>query len=187
MATSKAMNALEHEHRVIQKVAGGMAVLAERLEKKAAVDADTLRGLVKFLRVFGEQCHHAKEEMYLFPLLQNRGVPPTGCPLHVLDEEHRRDRHLVARLGGATEAYIRSRGRRRRLLIRTLRSLADFYPGHIWKEDYLLFPMANKILSDADQEKLHQEFERVETRIGHRVHHALEEFAERVGTLPCAV
>ena len=54
------------------------------------------------------------------------------------------------------------------------------YPSHIWKEDYLLFPMTNKVLSPEDQRELHQKFEMVEEAIGRDVHHRLEQFAEEM-------
>jgi len=40
--------------------------------------------------------------------------------------------------------------------------LVELYPGHIWKEDYLLFPLAGKVLSPADHVALSKQFEEVE-------------------------
>ena len=52
------------------------------------------------------------------------------------------------------------------------------YPNHIWKEDYLLFPMTNKVLSPDDQKDLREKFEAVEDVIGRDVHHRFEQMAE---------
>jgi hemerythrin-like domain-containing protein len=66
-----------------------------------------------------------------------------------------------------------------------LHGLIDLYPNHIWKEDYLAFPMADKILSDDEQRELSAKFEMVENEIGREAHHRFEELAkeleERVG------
>jgi hemerythrin-like domain-containing protein len=58
--------------------------------------------------------------------------------------------------------------------------LVELYPAHIWKEDYLLFPMTNKILSDGDREALSQGFRQHESPIGLDVHHGFEQLAEKI-------
>jgi hypothetical protein len=48
-----------------------------------------------------------------------------------------------------SETYIRTPSAGREALLGTLRRIIQLYPAHIWKEDYLLFPMTDKILSDS--------------------------------------
>jgi hemerythrin-like domain-containing protein len=62
--------------------------------------------------------------------------------------------------------------------VKSLRGIATLYPNHIWKEDYLLFPLTNKVVSPEEQQALYQQFEQVEERVGRDVHHRLEQFAE---------
>ncbi len=104
---------LEHEHRIVQKVVAGMAMLADELEERKPVKPQLLKEIVEFLRVFVDQCHHAKEDKYLFPLLEQRGVPAGGCPLGALKNEHENGRLLVKQLTGAIEAYADSGGQSR--------------------------------------------------------------------------
>ena len=54
---------------------------------------------------------------------------------------------LVTGLAAATEIYSKEGTSAARLVLDILRGLMDLYPSHIWKEDYLLFPLTNKILS----------------------------------------
>ena len=63
-------------------------------------------------------------------------------------------------------------------LVETLKALTELYPGHIWKEDYLLFPMTNKVLNEEDQKDLSEKFEMVEKTIGTDVHERFERLAE---------
>jgi hemerythrin-like domain-containing protein len=65
-------------------------------------------------------------------------------------------------------------------LLLTLRELTELYPGHIWKEEYLLLPMADKLLSIDEQASLKREFEHAESNIGVDVHHAFESMIARV-------
>ena len=159
----KATEALEREHQVIQKAVAVMARMVDQLELKHSIEADLLRDLVQFMRVFGDQCHHGKEESYLFPLLEKRGVPATGCPLSALKGEHVKGRQLMADLASAAATYIADEESGRLSLIQVLQSLITLYPAHIWKEDYLLFPMATKVLSGEDDELLLQQFVVVES------------------------
>ncbi len=172
---------LEREHRFIQKVVGTFAVLAEELEAGREVAPETFREIVEFMRTFSDRCHHGKEETHLFPLLERKGVPVRGCPLAILIAEHQRSRLLVAELATAADTYAKDAGSAKKNLLDNLRGLIGLYPNHIWKEDYLLFPMTNKILNADEQRELWEKFETVEKAIGLDLHHRFEEFAEKLG------
>jgi hemerythrin-like domain-containing protein len=175
---AKATEALEREHRVIQKAVAIMAQLVEQLELRHAVKPDILRDLLQFMRVFSDQCHHGKEEGYFFPYLESKGVPSAGCPLAALKGEHAKSRQLLDDLNSATATYISEPERGRLTLVQVLQSLVILYPAHIWKEDYLLFPMAEKILSPRDHELLLEQFEKVEEVLGTDAHQSFEALAE---------
>ena len=174
----KATEALEREHKVIQKVVAVMVQLVAQLELRHAVDANVLRDLLQFMRIFSDQCHHGKEESYFFPYLESKGVPATGCPLSALKGEHAKSRQLMDHLNSAAAAYIADSEKGRLTLIQVLQSLVALYPAHIWKEDYLLFPMADKILSDADLELLLRQFETAEKGLGTDTHDTFERLAD---------
>lgn len=169
---------LEDEHLVIAKVVGATSILADRLDAGQAVDVDTLQRVVEFMRTFADKCHHGKEEELLFPLLSRKGVPMQGCPVGVLTMEHGKGRILVKGLADAAEAYQKDGPGGKQAVIQALRGIAELYPNHIWKEDYLLFPLTNKVLDPEEQQELQQQFEDVEERVGRDVHHHLEQFAE---------
>jgi hemerythrin-like domain-containing protein len=171
---------LEEEHRHIQKVVAVMAVLLEALEKARDVNVQTLRDILDFMQGFVDRCHHVKEEDYLFPSLEARGVPMQGCPIGALIHEHQKGRTFVAELAEALDAHAKDKALPKDRVAKCLRELTGLYPNHIWKEDYLLFPMTNKILSADDQKDLMQKFEAVEHSIGHDAHYRFEHLVERL-------
>jgi hemerythrin-like domain-containing protein len=175
MTSRKPTEELEHEHRIIQQVVGGMAVIIEKLESGSEIDPVVLTDLSEFMQTFGDKCHHGKEEDYLFKLLEKKGVPVSGCPLAVLLHEDEKGRSLMADLKLTSETYIR-----------TPRKLIELYPAHIWKEDYLLFPMTNKLLNDSEQKELLAQFEQHDSEIGIDVHHGFEQLAGRILEMICA-
>ncbi len=169
---------LENEHRIIAKVVGAAPILADRLETGQTVDMKMLQEIVGFMHTFADKCHQGKEEEMLFPALVHKGVPMQGCPVGVLTAEHTKGRILVKELSESVAAFQGGDSRAKEAIIKTLRGIAALYPNHIWKEDYLLFPLTNKVLSSEEQQNLFQRFEQVEERIGHDTHQHYEQFAE---------
>jgi hemerythrin-like domain-containing protein len=169
---------LEEEHHCIQKVVAAMAVPVETLKAGKEVEEKTLQDIVEFMRTFAGKCHHGKEETHLFPVLERKGVPTRGCPLGALIAEHQKGRVLVTELAEATEVYNTGSPLAKKSLVKSLRALTDLYPNHSWQEEYLAFPMADKILSPEEQRGLSEKFEMVEKEIGLDVHQRFERFAK---------
>ena len=168
---------LEAEHRVIEKVVAAAAVLADVMETGGTVGPETLQEVVAFMHTYADKCHHGKEEAELFPFLERRGVPMRGCPVGALTGEHVQGRALVTALADAAAAHAAGDVAAREALLGSLRGIASLYPNHIWKEDYLLFPMSNKVLSQEDQQELQARFQKVEETMGHGTHEHFEQVA----------
>jgi hemerythrin-like domain-containing protein len=177
MSGATPVEMLEAEHRVIQKIVAGMSVLAEQLEDGDPVDVSLLESIVVFLRTFADRCHHGKEETFLFPALIRRGVPSQGCPIGGLTMEHQKGRVMVGELAETIRGCAAGEPPARENLVKSLRALVAFYPSHIWKEDYLLFPLAGKVLTPQDQQELMDKFETVERELGLDVHEGFDKVA----------
>lgn len=141
------------------------------------MEPELLNTLVLFMRAYADQCHHGKEEMELFPFLESRGVPAQGCPIGALTGEHVQGRGLVDAVAGAIPAYATGDLAARQTLQESLRGIATLYPNHIWKEDYLLLPMSNKVLNQEDQQELQALFQNVDEGIGLNTKESLEQLA----------
>ncbi|HRY30179.1 MAG TPA: hemerythrin domain-containing protein, partial [Elusimicrobiota bacterium] len=158
-----------------------LVAATEKLEKGGDVPPETLRQVVEFLRTYADKFHHGKEEAHLFALLEKKGVPISGCPLGALLHEHKTGRALVGAFAEAVEAYAKDRPSGRARLAESMKPLAELYPSHIWKEDYLLSPMTGKVLNEADQKEILDKFIAVEKELGEDLHRKWEQFAENLG------
>lgn len=69
----------------------------------------------------------------------------------MINYENQKRSTLVDQLSSAVRAYIESGGAVDETLTSTLDALGVSFPDHIWKEDYLLLPMAEKVLSEEDK------------------------------------
>jgi len=171
---------LKNDHRVIQQVVAGMSAVAELLDSGKQVDPSVLADLVQFLRVFADQCHHEKEEQHLFPLLATKANVSTRRELESLEREHRSAKQLVGQLAEVAAIYVHNPAAVRYRIIDLLQQLAELYPAHIWKEDFLLFPLAQQTLSTTEQQGLQEKFEDVEREVGEDVYAGFEMLAKKL-------
>ncbi len=165
----KATEELKNEHVHILAMIKVMETICDRLESGMTVPCDHLEMALDFIRGFADRCHHAKEEDVLFPALEQAGIPREGGPVGVMLHEHARGRAFVKGLGEAVMTY-RSSGDAHGV-VENARSYADLLRQHIYKEDNVLYMMADQRLSAAEQDRLFDEFERIEReRIGEGMH-----------------
>lgn len=125
---------LQHEHRLIEQVAGSLVTFAESadgLADRAAV----LEAFCTFFAEYADAHHHAKEEDILFRALLDVDLPEKG-PIALLRAEHAANREAIDRL--------RALGAADRFGDAEFAALARHYCAHLWehidKEDSVLFP-----------------------------------------------
>jgi hemerythrin-like domain-containing protein len=89
---------LRHEHKIILAIMDAVDREARTLRATGQVDVPTLDKIMDFCRVFIDRCHHGKEEEYLFPKMEEKGVAREQGPLGVLLSEHEAGRQRVKAL-----------------------------------------------------------------------------------------
>jgi hemerythrin-like domain-containing protein len=144
---------------------------ANRLEAGQEVAPEIFSQAADFFRNFTDACHHAKEEELLFPLLENHGVPREGGPVGVMLLEHEQGRAYVRGLAQAAERYASGEGAAAQVLVQNSRGYVALLRQHIFKEDRVLFNLADDLLSPAENDDLVKRFDQVEAeRMGPGVH-----------------
>lgn len=154
----KSVDRLVAEHDIIER---GLAVLEKsvtRIESGDSVPNDFPKWAPDFFRQFADKCHHAKEEDLFFPLLKERGIPEEGGPIGVMLHEHVVGRDCVRRMREASEANEFDGAK-------FATAANEFIPllrQHIFKENNVLFKMAEQVLSEADDADVDGKFTQVE-------------------------
>ncbi|MEO6992598.1 MAG: hemerythrin domain-containing protein [Lacunisphaera sp.] len=172
-----AIEEMSAEHRVIARVIHSLPEAVAALDQGRRLNVATLRGVAEFLRVYADQRHHQREEGIFFPLLVQRGVPPEGCPIGGLNNEHGKGRVLVAALVEAITGHEQQRAGADAALRQVLQDLVTLYQKHLWMEDAMVFPMAEKLVTAADHEALNKQFADLDRTIGADVVARWEQFA----------
>ena len=174
---------LRTDHRAIERMLAILEAAAQRLEQGERVRPEVFRQAVDFVRNFADRCHHAKEEENLFPRMEARGVPRDGGPIGVMLFEHDEGRAFVGAIAAAIDVYERDGQAAARVIAENARGYVDLLRQHIMKEERVLFPTADRVLSPADQAELEQQFEQIETEVmgpgAHERYHQLLDDLER--------
>ena len=153
---------LTSEHRVIEQVLNCLEALVEQGESRGRFDWMSAEQMIDFLRNFADGCHHAKEEEQLFPALEERGFSPEVGPTAVMRSEHQAGRKHVAAMAAAVDAGLLGDNSRAGQFAEHARAYIELLRQHIQKEDHCLFPMADRVLSESDQQHLFSAFEDAE-------------------------
>ena len=186
MEAKRATDILMEEHRGIERMLDVVDRAAARVERGELVPPRLFADAAVFFRSFADRCHHRKEENHVFARMAQRGIPVEGGPLGVMFAEHDQGRAYVRIMREEGEKYAEGRLTNPDLLIDAVRGYVHLLRQHITKEDRILYPMGNQVLTPEDQEQLLEDCERVEREeMGEGEHerfHAMIEELERATT-----
>jgi hemerythrin-like domain-containing protein len=153
---------LKAEHQAILLMLKVMEAVCKKLEAGEDVSIDDLNDMVKFIKEFADKSHHLKEEDLLFPAMEEVGIPREGGPIGVMLSEHTTGREYVKGLSLRIEEYSKGNNNAANRIIENVRNYASLLADHIYKEDNVLYPMADMHLSEEKQNELIKEFEKVD-------------------------
>ena len=157
-----AIEILLQEHRVIERVLYALEIAADHLDRGHPVRAGFFLEAAEFIAGFADGCHHRKEEGVLFDAMVVSGVPATGGPIDMMLDEHQQARALTRQLRDGALRLEASDADAPPQIVRAARRYVALLRDHIEKEDEMLFPMADEMLTSAQQEEILRGFGRIE-------------------------
>ena len=155
----KPIGPLMWEHRLIEQMVALLRGEIDRITSKKTVNVILVEQAVDFFRTYADRTHHGKEEEILFrDLAQKKMTPEHRNMMNELVREHIHGRELVRKLVEAKDLYVNGYAEALPHIARELKALVDFYPGHIEKEDSRFFFPCLDYFTQAEQERMLQEF-----------------------------
>ena len=154
---------LKTDHEITERV---FAAMEKLFAAPAGPTPAQVAALLDYVRNYVDQCHNLKEEKHLFPLIEQRGIPRHGGPLMVMLGEHEMARQILGRLAPLAEAFVA--GDRAALpgLKAAFGEYAALCKDHFWKENDILYPMAQQVMQPADGAAVVAGIEAVESALG---------------------
>lgn len=129
---SKNMTQCCGHHNCIEELRSDHEKILFELDKLEKDPAGYAKEFLKFTESFAEP-HHHKEEQVLFPALEQKGIPNEGGPIGMMLMEHEMKRGYVKELAsGKIEAAMK---------------IVSLLRDHIAKENDILYPMAEQVLT----------------------------------------
>lgn len=154
-----AIKMLREEHDTILDMLQALDTVALKIESGDSVSLQVLADLLDFFALFADRSHHGKEEDLLFPFLEKKGVPRYGGPIACMLTEHDEGRAFVKAMRSNAEGCANGVPTACHAWVQAARGYASLLRNHIWKENEILFRMADRMLSAEEQTQMAAQFE----------------------------
>lgn len=179
----KATQQLRNEHEGIKVMLNILEQVCQQLQKDGNLNKEHFDGVLEFLKVFVDKCHHGKEEDLLFPALIKAGMPKDG-PVAVMLMEHQMGRNYIKAIADAYFVFVKGDKNSTTAIIQNTMAYISLLRNHIEKENNILFVMADNALSEKTQDELFEGFERIEEeRIGIGKHEEFHALLKKLSTM----
>ncbi len=143
------------EHRLIERMLDVMREELNIFEKEKKLNPEFLEMAIDFIRTYADRCHHGKEEDILFRELGAKKLKDEHQhTMEELIEEHRWARKMTARLVEANKRYIEGNRDAMSTVTDCMKSLVQFYPKHIEKEDKHFFIPCMDYFTEAERQAI---------------------------------
>jgi hemerythrin-like domain-containing protein len=176
----KATQQLKDEHEGIKLMLKIIENISNDLKNDKELNIEHYGQIIEFIKGFADKCHHGKEEDILFPAMVHHGIPNEGGPIAVMLDEHQMGRNHIKSLSRFFEDFKAGNKKATLGIISSSLAYVQLLRNHIEKENNILFMMADKVLNEAEQSEIFEEFEKLEVeKIGigkhEEYHHLLKE------------
>ena len=96
----------------------------------------------------------------MFPALVKAGIPEKGGPIGVMLSEHVQGRELIKEMEAAVSGTVD-----RHKFSHSAKEYSSLLEAHIQKENNVLFPAAEKVLTDGQLDQIYDAFEKHEEKV----------------------
>src|SRR3989344_3946872 len=149
---------LSEEHKYILEVIAALNRECQSLESGKGLDKNFFEEAIDFIRNYADKFHHAKEEDILFKELCKPSVEMHCNPVEQMLYEHDLGRGFVKSMEEGLNKDDKAR------VIENARGYAALLQDHIFKEDNILYPMADRALSEKVQKSIIDKFKEPENK-----------------------
>lgn len=152
-----AIEILEKEHESILKmIEVTQTILNNGDESK--INLNHVEKIIDFIKNFADKYHHLKEEDVLFAEMEKHGMPREGGPIGVMLNEHDEGRAYIKLAEEGISALKLGDSSAINQIKDNLLNYCTLLTNHIYKENNILYPMAERFLPSEILEVMTDEF-----------------------------
>lgn len=178
----EALRIIKDEHRKLWRIAITVDQVLDDMQAEGKVDGAFLGSVFDYFEQFVDDCHHPKEDDYLFRLLRQRS-PEAAALLDRLEAEHR---DAPANLKGLRNKLALAESGRLPVsdLAEALRGYLAGLKEHVRIEEKEIFPLAAAALTAADWQEIDTAFlNNADPAFGTQAQAGFRELFHRVASL----
>jgi hemerythrin-like domain-containing protein len=162
------------EHRLIERMISVIKGALTQIEMTHKADPVFIDTAVDFIRMYADRTHHGKEENILFRDLSKRPLSAEDKRImNELIEEHVFGRQTTKALVEANTKYRNGVESALADITSKLRTLVEFYPKHIEKEDNVFFPASRAYVTDEEDQAMLAAFWEFDRKMIHEKYEAV--------------
>ena len=154
-----ALQMLSDEHKNILTVIDILLRECDSIESGKKIDETFFKKAIGFIEGYADKFHHAKEEDILFVELCKDEVQMRCNPTQQMLHEHDLGRNFIKELKEGIKKDNKDK------IIENTRGYAYLLKDHIFKEDNILYPMADESLSPSIKNDILNKFKQVEMEL----------------------
>ncbi|MBT4263503.1 MAG: hypothetical protein HN945_20310 [Deltaproteobacteria bacterium] len=160
------MDILKKEHKLIQRYLDNMSVAQDLLGVRETVPPSVIDNSIRFAKEFMNKTHHFKEEYVLFLKLAEKKGGDIDPQIVSLRDQHERSRNLVSKIKETLSGYKKGD----EIAFSTLAENMGYYVTlenqHLYRENHVFYPMAEKLFSAEEMSSFDSEFEKIDEKQG---------------------
>lgn len=158
----KPVSILLEEHKMIQQMTQELVSLADRIGKAESLSTVS-EELARAKRVADElldaEKHYLKEENALFPVLEKHGITEPPAIMWMEHDQLRKKKKLLKEL--VENAGGRDFEDFKKQLDELARSINNVLGSHIFKENNILFPIAQRVVTEQEWATVQRDFDEI--------------------------
>ena len=167
------------EHRLIERMLSVIKAALSKIEFRHEIDPVFVDIAVDFIRVYADRTHHGKEEDILMREMKKKPLSPKDqVIMNDLIKEHMLVRQTTALISNANDRYRGGDDIALIVIANNLRTLIEFFPKHIEKEDRNFYPASRAYFTDEEDQAMLAEFGELDRKMVYEKYKAVVEKLE---------
>ncbi|MCQ5340542.1 MAG: DUF438 domain-containing protein [Candidatus Methanomethylicia archaeon] len=153
---------LIEEHKMLQQITEKLIILNEKIQKAENIDL-VIEELSQIKHILNElidaEKHYLREENVLFPILEKHGITEPPAIMWMEHNQLRENKkQLKTLIDNSTRISFSDFKEQLSKLISSIKSILD---AHIYKENNILFPVAQRVITEREWIDIREDFDEI--------------------------
>ncbi len=123
----------------------------DKIDNSKNYENNYFEKIIYVIKNFADKFHHGKEEEILYPyVIEHKGFSKENGPVAIMFIEHDEGRGYVKKASDE----LKNTTANNKLIIENLKSYSELLRSHIYKEDNILYPMIDSVITENENEQI---------------------------------